>query len=584
MKKKIRFPLRLSGGAEVRTLEELREHFDLQAILEYYKSSKLLTWLEDRYLEGEAEAVQALDGAAPDFQRQLCEVFQVEYTGGDVDLEAIERRQERLKQLRSITDDAEYIQNIDCVAFDQEELVDLLDEGEERIYLCGEQFTVPASRKGITYVGINNPTVHISGKMPENAAELEIEFVGVICDNLLQKRLLELLRSAWRLRITKETIPEKLLKDFQCRKIPYFFEADNFYLYRRGYDEGIKWCRYEIATGQETVLTGEIAKGLTNAKIGSQLADKAGGPLKVCGDEIAFCCEYDSWCSVDLRTLLLQRYDGMHYKSSRFALSADYLAVFSDNSTSSRDSTEECIEIYSRHNPLRRVHKIVAKRDSGLIINGEVVNKNICEIEYPSWGWSLGGTYISFLDNKLYFIALELKFPEGSNGPFAKWNASRVVRLICFDPTIGMCDMYDIDEKFGTITKTDKYLYLLYGVHEYSSKLAVLDLTSGVIQEITQFDGPIRQISDQYIIYESKLADNSRYLYAVELSTCKIKKLPHFIPEAYMMKVNRFLLSHATLYWSHHNDGVCAFIRPCNNDDEHMDFKYDLTVSASDKM
>lgn len=108
MGKKIRFPLKLSEGAEVRTLEELREHFDLEAVLEYYKNGKLLTWLEDRYLEGEAEAVQALDEASPDFQRRLCEVFQVEYTGGDIDLEAIERRQERLKRLRSITDEAEY--------------------------------------------------------------------------------------------------------------------------------------------------------------------------------------------------------------------------------------------------------------------------------------------------------------------------------------------------------------------------------------------------------------------------------------------------------------------------------------------
>ena len=138
MAKKIRFPLKLAEGAEVRTLEELREHFDLGAVLEYYKNGKLLTWLEDRYLEGEAEAVRALNEAAPDFQRQLCAVFQVEYTGNEVDLEEIERRQERLKRLRTITDDAEFIQNIDRVAFDQEELADLLDEGATKIYLCGE--------------------------------------------------------------------------------------------------------------------------------------------------------------------------------------------------------------------------------------------------------------------------------------------------------------------------------------------------------------------------------------------------------------------------------------------------------------
>lgn len=184
MAKKIRFPLKLAEGAEVRTLEELREHFDLEALLGYYKNKKLLTWLEDRYLEGEAEAVRALDEAAPDFQKRLCEVFQVEYTGSEVDLEEVGRRQERLKRLRMVTDEQEYIDHIDQVAFDQEDLADLLDEEQTTIYLCGEKFTVPASRKGVAYVGIHEPAVHISGTLPEDPEELGIEFRGCAVDNL----------------------------------------------------------------------------------------------------------------------------------------------------------------------------------------------------------------------------------------------------------------------------------------------------------------------------------------------------------------------------------------------------------------
>ena len=189
MVKKIRFPLKLAEGAEVRTLEELREHFDLEAVLGYYKNGKLLTWLEDRYLEGEAEAVRALDEAAPDFQKQLCGVFQVEYTGSDVDLEEIERRQERMKRLRMVTDEQEYIDHIDQVAFDQEDLADLLDDEQATIYLCGEKFTIPASRKGITYVGIHEPAVHISGTLPEDPEALGISFRDCAVDNLPKPRL-----------------------------------------------------------------------------------------------------------------------------------------------------------------------------------------------------------------------------------------------------------------------------------------------------------------------------------------------------------------------------------------------------------
>ena len=178
MAKKIRFPLKLAEGKGVRSLDDFRENFDLEAVLEYYKNGKLLTWLEDRYLEGEAETIRALDETGPDFHRQLCAVFQVKYTGNDVDVEEIEYRQERLKRLRTITNETEYIQNIDSVAFDQEELADLLDEGAEVIYLCGASFHIPISQKNITYIGINKPVVHLSGNIPGDMQE-----TGIICEN-----------------------------------------------------------------------------------------------------------------------------------------------------------------------------------------------------------------------------------------------------------------------------------------------------------------------------------------------------------------------------------------------------------------
>ena len=182
MAKKIRFPLVMADGVQVRNLEDLREHFDLTTVLEYYKNGKLLTWLQDRYFDDEAAAVQALDEAAPDLQPKLCEIFGAAYTGEAVDLEEISRRQERLERLRTFTDEAEFIDHIDQVAFDQEELADLLDEGETTIYLCGEKFTVPASRKGMTYIGVNSPSVHISVQLLEDMWEFGIEFVNCHSD------------------------------------------------------------------------------------------------------------------------------------------------------------------------------------------------------------------------------------------------------------------------------------------------------------------------------------------------------------------------------------------------------------------
>ena len=177
MAKKIRFPLKLADGTQARSLEELKEHFDLASVLEHYSSGKLLTWLQDRYIESEAQAVAALDREKPDFQKNLCAIFDVEYVSEE-DLEAIQLRQERLAKLRMITDEDEYLQNIDRVAFDQEELADLLDEGITTIYLCGNRFLVPISQKGVTYIGINSPAVHLSGTFSEDTSEL-----GITCKN-----------------------------------------------------------------------------------------------------------------------------------------------------------------------------------------------------------------------------------------------------------------------------------------------------------------------------------------------------------------------------------------------------------------
>ena len=179
VKKKIRYPLEMSDGTQVRSLEELKEHFDLEAVLGYYKSGKLLPWLNDRYLEDEAEAVSALDENAPDFQKQLCAVFGVEFQGEEMDLEEIELRQERLKRLRQFTDEEAYIEHIDQVVFDQDDLLDLLDEGVETIYLCGEKFSVPASQKGKTYIGINQPEVKISGKYTLDDLGIQFENCSV---------------------------------------------------------------------------------------------------------------------------------------------------------------------------------------------------------------------------------------------------------------------------------------------------------------------------------------------------------------------------------------------------------------------
>ena len=161
MAKKIRFPLKMKNGAEVRTLDELKENFDLESVLGYFTDGKLATWLADRYYDEKAEAVSALSADMPDLNAKLCEILEVEYQGDDdvADLECIQQRKEKIRILSTVTDNRDILDNVDVVAMSQDELFDILDEQPEKVYLYGEKFSIPFGAKNVCYIGINQPIV-----------------------------------------------------------------------------------------------------------------------------------------------------------------------------------------------------------------------------------------------------------------------------------------------------------------------------------------------------------------------------------------------------------------------------------------
>lgn len=181
----IRGPLIMADGHKAKSLEDLKEHFSLETVLQaYYDNGRLSRWLQGLGLEDELDAIQALDDKAPDFAPRLCAVFQVPYTGDPLDQEAIQERLERLKRLKRVTDEVEHHRSVDRVAFCQEELARLvLEEGETLVYLCQEEgedftFTIPSSCRGVTYHGIpckgKQPRVRITRKAWDKLDELDI--------------------------------------------------------------------------------------------------------------------------------------------------------------------------------------------------------------------------------------------------------------------------------------------------------------------------------------------------------------------------------------------------------------------------
>ncbi len=181
MAKKVKFPLNMGNEVCVRTLDDLKENYNSEKVTEYFLDGRLLTWLNDRYYEEEAEQVRALaeQGDKENLAAKLGKIFGVEIQG-DVDVENLEIRREKLEKLRLITSDDNILDNADFAAFSQEELGDLLDEGAETIYLCCGKFRIPAGVKNVRYIGLNSPVVTIGGK-----GEIDLEASGIVFENCI---------------------------------------------------------------------------------------------------------------------------------------------------------------------------------------------------------------------------------------------------------------------------------------------------------------------------------------------------------------------------------------------------------------
>lgn len=188
MAKKVKFPLEMANGVQVRSLEELQENFDLEKIISYYMNGKLFIWLKDRYYDDEAAQISQLNKNDKDLKRKICNIFGVKCTDSqDIDIAKLEERSKRISNLKKYTDDEKLIKNIDKVAFNQEELANLLDEGIGQIYLCGNKFTIPLNKENIIYVGVNNPTVVIKSETFVDFSKKNVLFKGVYYNDEYQK-------------------------------------------------------------------------------------------------------------------------------------------------------------------------------------------------------------------------------------------------------------------------------------------------------------------------------------------------------------------------------------------------------------
>ncbi len=180
---KIKSPLLMADGARVRTMEELREHFDIASVLAYYDNGKLCEWLENYYYDEEADKINALDLSSADIKEKICNILGVSCPGdeaGNIDLADISDKNKRIEKLKKFTADDEFLKAVDYVAFTQGELQNLLDGGAKKIYLCYEQekFEIP-NVEGVTYIGVNHPSATVPEWYDKKGIVLQNVDIGI---------------------------------------------------------------------------------------------------------------------------------------------------------------------------------------------------------------------------------------------------------------------------------------------------------------------------------------------------------------------------------------------------------------------
>lgn len=120
----------MKDDVTVRTYPELVENFDLEKALCYLKNGELERWLRNRQQEEKANDISELDVSDEKVEKRLCKIL-----------------------LPS-----------DRVAFVQDELNDILDSNEQKIYLYGTEFTIPVNKGNVTYIGLNNPVINVDSE------------------------------------------------------------------------------------------------------------------------------------------------------------------------------------------------------------------------------------------------------------------------------------------------------------------------------------------------------------------------------------------------------------------------------------
>lgn len=178
----------MKDGVMVRTIEELRQHFDAEKLLLHFMNGKLQKWLSERHYSKYVEDIEKLD-INDDILTELCGVLEIDCSGVStpLDISKVEKKNEKLTQIKKYTDSKEVLDNLHLVAMNQTEFETMLKSNSKTIYLFGKVFTCPDNLSDITIEGINNPTLILKTTKVIDFKKVKVVLRNITFDSAYQQ-------------------------------------------------------------------------------------------------------------------------------------------------------------------------------------------------------------------------------------------------------------------------------------------------------------------------------------------------------------------------------------------------------------
>lgn len=144
----------------IQTLSQLRENFNSDEVIKYHIDGILEKWLIQHYYENEASKIAAITINETGCLAKLCSALGVDYISNANLSEEEKMIYEKKKNIISeYTNDATILSEVMLVALNQEDLAELINRNEKKIYLCKESFSIPIRVPGIEYICIGGANI-----------------------------------------------------------------------------------------------------------------------------------------------------------------------------------------------------------------------------------------------------------------------------------------------------------------------------------------------------------------------------------------------------------------------------------------